>query len=70
MQRSPLIQTTDSLQRGKPAATNQSRGSCAWCPSWCPFCPRGESPGFVNHGHTAELDTLSLTVSDKCRDFY
>ena len=29
--------------RNKSPATPQGRGSCAWCPSWCPFCPRAES---------------------------
>ena len=34
--------------RSKSAATPQGRGSCAWCPSWCPFCPRGESPDLAS----------------------
>ena len=26
----------------KPRDPPSARGSCAWCPSWCPFCASGD----------------------------
>ena len=33
-----------------PEEISRARGSCAWCPSWCPFCVRLEKPQEVRPG--------------------
>ena len=53
---------------GEDVVRTQGRGSCAWCPSWCPFCSSAKSPSRLNGVAVIELRPWSVMVKANKRD--
>ena len=53
---------------GEDVVRTHGRGSCAWCPSWCPFCSSAKSPRLLNGVAVIELRPWSVMVKANKRD--